>query len=176
MRILPSVTETLQAWTDFSKIPADVLQHASERGTAIHDLCSRIAKGEFVMPSAEYRPYVDSFNLWFELMVADVLLAEERLYDAAWGYHGQIDLLCKLKTTQIALIDLKSPVTTQKSWRVQLAGYTNLCTVAGFKLDCCGSLQLSPQGKMAKMSWYKDGAGDFNIFVQCLQIHKFFND
>ena len=173
--IFPTVTEIIRPWVDFSKIPPAVLQHAADRGTAIHDLCARIVRGEFVIPPDEYYLHCQSFRLWLDTLVDFHLLVEERLVDPAWGYSGQIDLLVVLNDERKALVDLKTPVIASKSWRVQLAGYNHLCQVTGHKTDCAGSLQLSPQGNVAKMTWYEDSAGDFNTFVQCLNVYRFFN-
>ncbi len=171
----PSVTEVINPWMDWSKIPPGILQYAADRGTIIHDLCHRHTMGEFVVTEPEFQPYFDSFKRWFELMVDEVILAEARLCDPIWNYSGQIDLLATLKDGRLSLIDIKTPVLSQRSWKVQLAGYNNLCAVNGHKLDCSGSLQLSPQGKMAKMTWCTDGAGDFNQFLTDLKSYRFYH-
>ncbi len=44
--IYPSVTEVLQPWSDFSRIPPAVLEAAASRGTAAHQACEAIAKAE----------------------------------------------------------------------------------------------------------------------------------
>ena len=173
--MFPSVTQVISPYCDFSKIHPDVLQLATARGSVVHELCARFANGAFIIPDEECRPYVESFQKWFALMVKEVLFVEKRVADQKWGFHGQIDLLCKLTDDRMALVDLKSPVTLQKSWRVQLAGYRHLCIEDGLRVDCVGSLRLSPDGSMAKMQWYENSAGDFNIFIQALQVYRFFN-
>ena len=175
MKYLPSVTEVISPWVDFSKISPDILQAAADRGTDTHDACSRIAKGEWVIPSPEITPYVDSFRLWFATMVAKVILTEERFISESWGFSGQIDLFVELKDKHIALIDEKTSVALKKAWRVQMAAYRFLCEENGHKIDCVGSLRLSPKGKIGKVDWYENSVQDFNIFIQCLQVYRFFN-
>ncbi len=171
----PSVTAVINPWTDFSKIPPAVLQHASERGTEVHSICTRFACGEFVVASPECQPYLDSFTQWFDLMVDKVLLCEVRLAHEGWGYHGQEDIYCRLKDGRTILADLKTPVALQKSWRVQLSAYRELLVANDYNVACVGSLRLSPAGKMAKMDFYENSPQDFNMFVQALNLYRFFN-
>ena len=174
MMLNPSVTEIISPWNDFSYIPESTLQNAADRGTDTHDACARIARGEWVIPSSEITPYVDSFRLWFATMVAEVILTEERFISELWGFSGQIDLLIKLKDKRIALIDEKTPVALKKAWRVQMAAYRFLCEENGHKIDCVGSLRLSPKGKIGKMDWYENSVQDFNYLVQALNLYRFF--
>jgi hypothetical protein len=171
----PTVTQIINPWMDWSMIPPGTLQYAADRGTLIHDLCARHSKGHYVVTADEYRPYLESFQQWFELMVKEVILVEERMYDTVWLYSGQIDLLAVLNDGRIALCDEKTPITTQKSWRVQLAGYHNLCKVNGYSPVCNGSLQLSPKGKMAKMTWYESTAADLNQFLTDLNSYRYYH-
>lgn len=170
-----SVTEVLQPFSDFSKIPPAVLEAASIRGTATHDACANIARGLLVMNTPpEVEGYVNSFRRFFDLMVADVLLVEERQVDADFGLHGELDLLIKAKRGENILIDLKTPVSKIKSWRVQLALYRHLCLKNGYKVDRVGSLRLSPEGKIAKFDEYDNQAQDLTIGLQCLNLYRFF--
>lgn len=174
----PSVTEVISPYTDFSRIPTDVLQKASKRGTAVHDICLlRIARGEFVMGiDPDHQGYIDSFRRWFDKIVDTVIATEERLADIAFGFHGQIDLLVKAKHGEILLPDLKTPLSKSKAWRVQMAGYKHLVDISDYpNPDRVGSLRLSPEGKTPSMEWYEKGAEDFNIFLSALNCYRFFN-
>ena len=42
---MPSVTQVLSPFADFSQIPEGVLEYASWRGTEVHRLCACYAKG-----------------------------------------------------------------------------------------------------------------------------------
>jgi len=180
MRYLPTVTEAIGPWVDFSKIPLGVLQAAADRGTAVHEACANIAQGIPVIGiSVECAGYVDSFRGWFDMIVEEVLLVEERLFDEASGYCGQIDLLVKTKQGEIWLVDLKSPVTLSKSWRVQLAAYQHLCLlqpeINKKGINRCGSLRLRKDGGIPAMDWFeRSAAQDFNIFLSCLNCYRYF--
>lgn len=173
----PSVTQIINPWVDFSKIPPDTLQAAADRGTAVHDLCLNFyAKGFFAFAPKPLEGYYHSFIAWFDMMVAEPILIEQRLVDNDLMYSGQIDLLARSKDKgDLILIDLKTPLSKSKSWRLQLAAYARLCDINGYLPSRIGSLQLSPDGKMAKMEWYQESAMDLNYFVQALTLHRFFN-
>ncbi len=173
----PSVTSVLNPFADFSHVPPDRLEHAAARGTKVHDLCARIARGEYVIDlDPETAGYTASFMAWWARCAAEALLIEERLIDEALGFHGQPDLIVRLKHGEIALIDLKTPVTNQRSWLLQIAAYRHLCVQAGHKIDKAGTLQLSPEGKTARMKWADDSARDFNVFLSALNCYRYFNN
>jgi hypothetical protein len=176
-KMTPSVTRIIDPWVDLSKIPPDTLQAAADRGTAVHDLCLNFyAKGFFTFAPKPLEGYYHSFIAWFDLMVKEVVLVEQRLTDSDLMYSGQIDLLARSKDKgDLILVDLKTPLTKSKSWRLQLAAYSRLCEVNSYVPDRIGSLQLSPDGKMAKMEWYKESAMDLNYFVQALGLYRFFH-
>lgn len=172
----PSTTQVLNPWMDWSKIPPGNLQYAADRGVRVHELCTCYARSEFtIQQDPDCVPYLESFVKWYDLMVEDTILAEERFVDPVWLYSGQLDLLARLKDGRLCLCDIKTPLISQKSWRVQCASYWNLCKVNGHHPDCGGSLQLSPKGAMAKFTYYEETAADFNQFLQDLQSYRFYN-
>jgi hypothetical protein len=178
---MTSVTQIIAPWVKWDHIPEERLAMAAERGTDIHDACHAIALGIGWFPiTNEGRAvagYVDSFRLWFESVVYDVLFTERELKDDNFGFIGHPDLLVVNKDREILLIDLKSPVTRSKSWRLQLAAYAHLCEIAGHRPDKIGSLRLHPKGNPPKMDWYQDSRlQDFNIFSCCLTAHRYLNE
>lgn len=174
--IMPSVTEVLQPWSDFSGIPAAVLAAAAARGTAVHDVCATIARGLPVMNQPhETAGYVDSYRRWFDLMVDEALFVETRLVDVDFGYTGEPDLVIRSKAQEVILIDNKTPIQLVKSWQLQCAGYFNLVSKQGITPARSGSLRLDPNGGIAKMQYYDNSMADFNLFLQCLNIFRFFH-
>lgn len=176
----PSVTRIIAPWVKWDHIPEERLAMAAERGTLIHSACTAISLdiGWFPMTN-EIRAvigYVDSFRMWFDAVVAEVIFTERELSDDRFGFIGHPDLLILSKAREILLVDLKSPVTKSKSWRLQLAAYGHLCEQAGHRPDKIGSLRLHPEGKPPRMDWYEESRlQDFNIFLNCLAAHRFFN-
>jgi hypothetical protein len=175
--IFPSVTKVLQPYADFSMIKPDVLQAASERGTAVHDACFAYATGlpSFGMDD-DVKGYFESFKRWFDAMVKEVLLCEIRLIDEQHGFHGEPDLVVKAKNGEVMLIDVKTPISKSKGWRLQMAGYARLCTLNGYEIDRIGSLRLHPEGKVPKVDWYEEHRmQDFAVFLSALNVYRFFN-
>jgi hypothetical protein len=174
MKEFPSVTQVMEPYTDFSMIPDDVLEAASERGTAVHQICASIALGFFTITPEPYQGYITSFRSWFDSQVQGVSSVEERLFDTALGFSGQPDFIGTLKDGSLVLIDWKTPVALQRSWQAQLAAYQHLARTNGFQVERAGSLRLSADGKVPKMKWYEDSARDFNAFLNALNAHNFF--
>ena len=175
--LYPSVTEVLSPWADFSRIRPDVLEAAADRGTQVHDICAMIAQGLYFPESdipENCAGYIKSFRRWIDFVVDDVILVEARLVDDAFLYHGQIDLFVHEKHCEHILVDLKTPVALQRSWRLQLAGYKNLVEKNGYHPDRVGSLRLNPEGKTPTMKWYDGGTQDMNLFLQCLNLYRYF--
>lgn len=175
----PSVTQVISPFVDFSQIKADVLEAACKRGTAVHDVCSRIALGEFVIGiEPAYDGYIRSFEKWFFTQVKEVILAERRLYDEGLCFHGKPDLIVRLVDGRLALVDLKTPIAHQKSWAMQLGAYTRLADVNGYHVDVAGTLRLDPTGKTPKMKWYEDSGNGkaavaLSAFLAALSVWNF---
>lgn len=174
--IFISVTQALQPWSDFSMVPPAMLEAAAARGTAVHDACATIARGlPLVNVAPEIEGYVASYQRWFDLMVDEVLLVEERLVDVDFGYNGEPDLVIRAKNQKIILIDNKTPVQMINSWRLQCAAYCALVCKNGITPSLSGSLRLKKDGGIARMDYYDNVAADFNLFLQALNLYRFFN-
>lgn len=176
----PSVTSVISPWVDWSQVPPHLLQAAADRGILVHDIClGKICHGIFpVGIPGELRSYVDSFCRWFDLMVDRVIFTERRLYDSRLGYNGQPDLLVEsTRAGGIIHVDLKTPVTTLKAWRLQIAAYDHLIGVAEIGgPDKSGTLQLDPAGGVAKMTYYEGSQNqDLSVFLSALNVYRFFN-
>ena len=174
--IFISVTQALQPWADFSRIPAAVLEAAAVRGTAVHDACATIARGlPVVNTPKEIDGYVTSYRRWFDLMVDEVLMVETRLVDLDFGYNGEPDLVIRAKNQEIVLVDNKTPVQLIKPWRLQCSAYCALVSKNGMVPARSGSLRLHPDGGIAKMDYYDNSLADFNMFLQAFNLYRFFN-
>lgn len=170
-----SVTQVLGVYADFSKVKPEVLERASQRGTAVHSYCAAYAQKLWVptVPS-DCDGYVISFRKWFDFMVKDVLFVEQRFYHPSYHYGGMPDLGVVLKDGARCLIDNKTPVALQKTWKAQIAGYLELVRANNIPMDKGGSLRLDPNGKMAKLDWYLEEALYFNAFLSALNAYRFF--
>ncbi|MFA5284864.1 MAG: PD-(D/E)XK nuclease family protein [Smithellaceae bacterium] len=174
--LFPSVTQVLSPFVDYSMIPADVLERSCLRGTAVHDACATIARGLPVMNrTPETAGYVDSYKRWFDLIVDEVLIVETRFVDIDFGFNGEPDLVIRAKNQEIILIDNKTPVQLIKSWRLQCAAYCALVSKNGIVPARSGSLRLHPDGGIARIDYYQNSLEDFNMFLQALNLYRYFN-
>ena len=174
----PSTTQIISPYIDFSMVPPTVLELATARGSMVHDLCARHAQGEWIIPSLireDCKGYFDSFLQWFEL-VAIVHLVESELVDEVYQYCGHPDIIVTMKGQERPrVVDLKTPVSRAKSWRLQLSAYSRLATVGGYDVEKSGTLRLSPKGRPPGYDEYADDPNDFNIFLACLMSWRYFN-
>lgn len=183
---LPSVTQVLGRWQDFSAIRPEILAYAAERGSVAHRVCASYAtafqrsdwlamgliKGGVGVPE-EVRGYVKSFIDWFDLAVAEVLFVEAEVV-SAFGYVGHFDLGVRLKDGRLALIDLKTPVANQKIWALQLAAYWGACIETfGVEFEVLFSLRLNKDGGEAKLKPYDNHPQHLAIFLGGLNMFRF---
>ena len=172
---LPSVTQVLGCFTDFSMIPSHVLSYASERGTRVHDYCAAIAKDVFVPNvEADCEGYIESFRAWKENYVEEILFVEQEFIHPIHLYVAHPDLGVLLKDGNKAVVDLKTPAILQRIWRGQCAAYLEVVRLKMRDFRKAGTLRLQPGGGPAKMDWYPENVADFAMFVCALNAYRYF--
>lgn len=172
------VSSVLEAHTGFHSIQKDVLENAADRGSRVHAFCELYAKGMLFMEvDTDCVPYFESFKAWFDSVVEKVEFTEKRLFCDDLRITGQVDMLCYLKGDKHpTLIDLKTPQTASKTWRLQLAAYKYLLDVNDIAHSKAFILQLSKQSKTAKIhDFSKTESEDLIIFKKALDVHTYFN-
>lgn len=175
---LPSVTQVLSPYADFSMVPPDVLEAAADRGSKVHAICAGIALGEWVpKPPPELSGYVNSFRHWFQY-VDQVWLVEEELVDQTYGFMGHPDLAVSLIGDDdfIRVVDLKTPATKTPTWAAQIAAYNNLVSRAfpGRAIRRSGTLRLRKDGRPPIFDEYQESARDLLAFLSALTAWKYF--
>jgi hypothetical protein len=181
---IPSVTEVLGVFTDFTRINPAVLAHACERGIRVHSAIAGHLQGLWTPPlDAEAQPYFDSFRKWADIMVESVVFVENEGICDCYGYMGHYDAALVLKgddSRALSVLDWKTPVTIQKTWKAQNAAYCHLVEKhAGlddsYRIHRTGSVMLSPDGKTAKIHENTHERTEcFNAFIAALTAYKFF--
>jgi hypothetical protein len=180
---ITTVTQVLAPFSGYSSVGSSgknmpgVLAVAASRGTTVHRACAAISSGAFLPEEIpeDCKGYIESFRKWFELMVDGVIFVEREFMCWNFGYMGHPDLGVFLKGGEKALIDLKTPISKRSVWAAQLAAYKWATeSELGFKWDRIGSLQLSPDGEMAKVEWYRESARDMNAFLAALTATRYF--
>lgn len=169
--IIPSVSEILrflsrEMYDDINKF---VLDHAAERGTAVHSATQQIDETGECDIEPSYAGYVESYVRF--LREHDVCwdLIERPLADACRGYAGTLDRRGWVDG-KYCTVDLKTNGVVKKTLvKAQLNGYEGLCIANGLmpseQLKC---LQLASDGRYR----FYDVAKDATEFDCCLNLHK----
>ena len=127
-RRLISVTEAMDAvgLTDFSMIKPDVLEHARQRGTAVHQACHFLDEGDldWATVSPEIEPYVRAWERFKADTGITLVEIEKPRYHATLGLAGTPDRVVILGGKK-GIIDLKT-YDPDENTGVQLAGYSFL--------------------------------------------------
>jgi hypothetical protein len=175
MRLI-SVTEALRPFNDFSHIPPDVLQKASERGTRIHAAIAAHLTGTFLvtpLPPEEV-PLFDSLRLWCDEMVHVVIVVEPALRNEALGFVGHPDAAVILKNKSHCICDWKTPQVESLSWPIQCAAYQQLASKKYGKEFIACAVQPRPDGKIAKAFMYGKNPHHYAIFLNALNAYRWF--
>ena len=171
------VTQPISRHTDFSQINPDVLEYASERGTAVHYTCHAYARGDFFLTSQwppDYHGFFKSYMNWFDKYAERVVDTEVELVDEDLDLVGHLDLLCIIVgDTKTTLVDLKTPLAESWLWKPQLACYRHLAIKKGYDIGRVGSLRLRGNGGRAIFSEYTDSAADFAAYMNMLMVEKY---
>lgn len=181
---IPSVTEVLGLYADFSMINPAVLAHACERGTKVHTAIAAHLQGLWVPAlDQEVQQYFNSFRRWADIMLDKVVLIESEGICDCYGYMGHYDSALILKGDDpyaVSVLDWKTPVTAQKTWKAQNASYCHLVEKHSgidprFHIHRTGSIMLSSKGKTAKIHENTHEKNEcFNAFIAALTAYKFF--
>ena len=174
MTRLPSVTECLKPWSDFSMIRPEVLERAADDGELVHSLLSRHIRGLPIFPdevTTGVEGFFNSGRRWADKHLLKVLLAEKGLSDEVQGYQGHPDLICILKgDADPSLWDYKRAA-FQLTHAVQIGGYYGLARKAGYEIRRTGLLYLRKDGKipnLSKSETTKTVQSDYAVFLCAL--------
>lgn len=95
---------------DYSAINADVLAHASARGTAAHKAIELHAAGDLDESSIhpEIAPYFAAYLKWRAACAFTLIASEPELRSERWGIVGHPDLVGWLGALRV-IVDVKTP-------------------------------------------------------------------
>ncbi|MBW1713854.1 MAG: hypothetical protein JRJ59_11970 [Deltaproteobacteria bacterium] len=176
MDTLPSVTQVLSPFADFSGVRPEVLDNAARRGRQVHAICSAIVQGLWVPEIPEdCAGYVESFRRWLPV-VEKVIFCEKRLADEALGFKGKPDLGVVIKGDKmISIPDLKTPAVKSPLWKAQLAAYKHLVEHNGYgPVGRVFSLRLKKDGGRPILDEYFGSPQDFAAFLSALNAYRCF--
>lgn len=174
--MFPSVTSILARYSGIDDLKSrfpQVIEQAAVRGTAVHAWCE--AQAAHLFPPAlpeKWQGYAASFCQWFS-GVEEVVALERRIFDYRLKFHGQFDIVCRLKGDRhYSLWDYKTSETQNKTWPLQIAAYRHLARIEGIETVRGGMIRLRKSGKPPLVNEYTATAKkDWNLFVSALNIH-----
>ncbi len=171
----PSVTQILSPYSDFSRVPADRLQVAAERGTRVHGICAAIVQGLWVpMIPEECSGYVASFRQWLDTAKPEILMSEQKLSHPTLQFLGHPDLIVRFpKDPSGTVVDFKTPLAKQRTWALQLAAYRELARANGYDVTRAGSLRLKPDGGFPIFDEYRDHGRSWAAFLGALSVWNY---
>jgi hypothetical protein len=164
-------------FSDFDHIPPKIIDNAKDRGTRVHDYCSRHALGGTILSiDKDCEPYFESFTKWFDEYVEEVFFSEERYYFDSAMLTGKLDLYCRAEGIGDALvIDIKTPQKQKASWLLQTAAYQWILEGNGLNPSGRGVLMLSNKGKMAKFVKHYRYEESRDLYKGLLDAYAFFD-
>lgn len=126
--IKPSVTQILQevGLIDFSAVPKEVLERASNFGTAVHKTTELFDKNilDFSSVSNPIIPYLKAWQDFVDTYQIKILAIEEKFYCSKYDYCGTIDRIVYSETLKKEiLIDIKTTSSISPTVNLQTAGY-----------------------------------------------------
>ena len=175
------VTQVLSPFTDYSGIPAFILERAALRGTKAHAVCTTYALGLPVLKIDDSIKYFyEAFKRWFDAYVKRVLYCEKTLKDDIHKFTGRPDIVVILRDDTLWVIDIKTPYLESPTWRAQCAAYRHLVELdLGLKTEPvekqprCGALQMNPN-RSTKVIPYQYHEDDFMAFLSALNAYRYF--
>ncbi len=173
---LPSVTEVLRPFVDYSRVRPEILDHAARRGSRVHRACLTEARGRWAPPLLEgERGYFESFLIWIKNTVEEVCEVEPEWTDDVLGFVGHPDLVVVIKGDRgITVVDLKTPTELKRVWGCQLGAYGRLAEIHGYReIERVGSLRLRKHGGLPTFDHFKDWRMAFNAFLGALTAERY---
>lgn len=147
------VSTVLYPFSGLSDVPQDLVEHAANRGTKVHQICQGIVTGlgEFGVDD-ETRPYVESFMQWYHPHMQFKAI-EQRFYCERLMVTGQCDYIVDTPEG-LALVDLKTSYRPSKTWQIQGQAYAYLAALSGYDIKHIWFLHLQKSGKPPKIYSY----------------------
>lgn len=167
------VTDVLAPLAQLHKVPADKLENARRRGSAVDEAIEFHMAGipHNTLPD-EWKPYLESAKLWLE--DKKIWKQKERLYEDQYALTGEFD--CIRQTTDgLVIIDFKATYGEGATWPLQGAAYAFLADQSFRSESFIGIefVHLDKLGRAPKVYKY-DKFENLDTFFDCLTIYRKF--
>ena len=173
------VTSVIGAFSDFSRVPPDMLQAKCELGTLVHRLIELKLQGEDVgVIPEEAKGYVKSFERFWEASKhawnLDTMELEKRLYCDSNKLTGAMDCIIE-GGGKTYLIDWKTSASYQKSFLLQGAAYRYLADVNDYtNSDPVLFVRLKKDGGKPTLHKSENYLEDLDVYFKCLEVYRWF--
>lgn len=157
--LYPRVSDIIskQNANELRSVSLDTLANACIRGQKVHDYCTAWIKHLWISDvEPEYLPYLEAFKQWACDNIEEGYHSSVRLYDDVKRFTGEFDMIVKLKSGKVALLDIKTSASKSKAWPVQLAAYSHLCKLNGYDFDVIYNIHL----KKTSSAVYEEKQGE----------------
>ncbi len=174
---VPNVTSILELFSDWSKVPADVLEKARLEGKAIHSMVELHAKNDLEAVPKWMAGHLVAWEKFVASTGFEVILSERRVYHPRYKYAGTLDLFGHVRGGKFALIDIKRSFNNVPVIGLQTAAYLDCLVEEPPVFDAKAirgasrmALVLRADGSFRTEHLTDDN--DFNTFVGLLVVHK----
>lgn len=176
-RPVPSVTSIIRSvlGDPFERVAAPVLEHARQRGSAVHKACELDDEGRLDESTVDRRivPYVEAWREFRREFPFTVLFAETPLYSMVNGFAGTPDVAAQLDDGSVICIDRKTGLPGIGA-ALQTAAYSELIAD---KLSLASplavgrfALRMLPTGRY-RFDEYSNPR-DWREFLACLTVYR----
>lgn len=163
------VSSILKSLTNFVGVDEDILDAASERGTAVHKAIQMDAEGLYYPLPLDCRGYFRSYIKWKAVTQFQIDKSELRLYDDSLCITGCLDAIVS-NGASLYLVDWKNTASQNRDyWELQGMFYHHLAEINGIPLaKKIMFVQLCREGSAPKVFSY-----DANevLWRQCLKYY-----
>ncbi len=165
------VTSVLSAYSGMERIPAHILEAASERGTLVHQYASALIRNVGLFGVEEHlKGYIESFKLW---KPESKMIIPERFFDDDLLISGEADCLYEIEDGY-CLVDFKTSAKEGTTWALQGSAYVHLARISGYNIKRIEFVKLSKDGKQPIVYTYTE---NLKLFIKCLDVYReFFKD
>lgn len=122
--VIPSVTQLLEPLINYAGVPGAILQHAADRGTAVHLATEFWDDGDLDEESIdpEVLPYVQAWQRFRGESGFVVERSEMRLYSARHRYAGTVDCIGILGGRRV-MVEKKTTAVLAPATAIQVTAY-----------------------------------------------------
>lgn len=176
---LPSVTQILRANSlggDFGHVRAEALEHARQRGTAVHAATHYLDEGDLDESTvdAEVKPYVEAWQAFKAERKVEILALEQRVACPVHRFAGTIDRVARVPGIRGHIIlDIKTGAVGGANYQTAayaiLAQHLKPLVTSSFLLDRW-AVQLHPERTVPyTIHQYRDRR-DRDVFLAALTL------